>query len=171
MDRRVVDEILSLPESDQFLRGLRALVGFKQTGVDYVRPARAFGRSNNSWRRNIWWAKKGVFSFSFAPIDLLGYIGAALTGLAFLGLVYQLVDFLRRPAVPHGIAIIIALILFFGGANLLAIAVLGEYVIRIFDETKRRPKFIRKAIRQGGRHHRTSREIQGFLDSHRPPMR
>lgn len=169
MDRRVVDELVALPESDQFLRGLRALVGFKQTGVDYVRPARAFGRSNNNWRKNIWWAKKAIFSFSFAPIEALGYLGAALTATAFLGLAYQLVDCLRRPAVPHGIAIIITLILLFGGVNLLAISVIGEYLTKIFEETKQRPRFIRKSIRQAGRHIKTAPEIRAFVDTRHPP--
>ncbi len=168
MDRRVVDELLALPETDQFLRGLRAFVGFKQTGVDYHRPARAFGRSNNNWRTNIWWAKKGIFSFSFAPIELLGYGGAALTGLAFLALVYQLVDWLRHPAIPHGIGILITLVLLFGGINLLALGVLGEYLIKVVDEAKRRPRFIRKAIRQGGNHFRTAREVELFLRTRRP---
>jgi dolichol-phosphate mannosyltransferase len=56
MDRRVVHELLALPETDQFLRGLRAWVGFTQTGVDYVRPKRVFGRSTHSWLKNVWWA-------------------------------------------------------------------------------------------------------------------
>ena len=66
---------------------------------------------------------------------------------------------------PHGIAIIIALILFFGGVNLLAIAILGEYVIKIFDESKGRPKFIRKAIRRGGQHLTSATELETFVQS------
>ena len=75
MDRRVVDELLALPETDQFLRGLRAWVGFKQTGVDYVRPERAFGRSTHGRLKNLWWAKKAIFSFSFVPLEILSYVG------------------------------------------------------------------------------------------------
>ena len=163
MDRKVVSELLALPESDQFLRGLRAWVGFKQTGVDYARPERAFGRSTNSLVKNIGWAKKGIFSFSFLPIELLGYVGVALTALSFLAGIYQLVDCFRRPEIPHGTSIIITLILFFGGVNLLAIAILGEYVIKIFDESKRRPKFIRKAIRRGGQHFTSAADLKTFV--------
>src|SRR5688500_8392246 len=65
MDRKVVTGLLALPETDQFLRGLRAWVGFTQTGVDYVRPKRAFGRSTHSFAKNLWWARKGIFSFTF----------------------------------------------------------------------------------------------------------
>jgi hypothetical protein len=75
IDRKVVRELVNLPETEQFLRGLRAWVGFKQTGVDYVRPERMFGVSTNNWTKNIWWAKKAIFSFSFAPLELMTYAG------------------------------------------------------------------------------------------------
>jgi glycosyltransferase involved in cell wall biosynthesis len=163
MDRKVVNELLSLPETDQFLRGLRSWVGFRQTGVDYVRPKRAFGRSTHSWLKNIWWAKKGIFSFSFVPIELLGYAGATMTVLSFVAVIYQIIDCIRRPEIPHGISTIIVLILFFGSLNLLAISIIGEYLIKIFEEAKRRPKFIRKAVRQGGKHFHTATEIESFL--------
>src|SRR4051794_8506243 len=143
MDRRVVDELLALPETDQFLRGLRAWVGFKQTGVDYVRPERAFGRSTHSRLKNLWWAKKAIFSFSFAPVEVLSYAGAVLTVLAFVALLYELVESRLHPEIPHGIATIVVLVVFFGSLNLLAIGVVGEYLIRTFEEVKRRPKFIR----------------------------
>jgi dolichol-phosphate mannosyltransferase len=174
MDRRVVDALLALPETDQFLRGLRAWVGFRQTGVDYLRPKRAFGRSTHGFLKNVWWARKGVFSFSFLPIELLGYAGATMTAISFFALVYQSVDALFHPEVPHGISIIIVLVAFFGSLHLLAIAILGEYVIKILEETKRRPRFIRKAIRHRGTRFTKPAEIDGFLQerhaaSQRPP--
>jgi dolichol-phosphate mannosyltransferase len=168
MDRRVVNELLALPESDQFLRGLRAFVGFKQTGIDHVRPKRIFGRSTHSWLKNVWWAKKAIFSFSFAPIELLGYAAVAMTTLSFGALVYQLIAAVRHPEMPHGISAIIVLIAFFGSLNLLAIALVGEYLIKVFEETKRRPKFIRKAIRHGDEHFTTAADIDGFLRSRLP---
>ena len=165
MDRKVVDQLLALPETDQFLRGLRAWVGFRQTGVDYIRPKRAFGRSTHSRLKNLWWARKAIFSFTFLPIELLGYAAATLTALSVGALVYLGVDVLRHPAAPHGISTIIVLIAFFGSLNLLAITILGEYLIKIVEETKRRPKFIRKAIRHGDEHFTTATEIDGFIRS------
>jgi polyisoprenyl-phosphate glycosyltransferase len=150
MDRRVVDELLALPETDQFLRGLRAWVGFKQAGVDYVRPERAFGRSTHTRLKNLWWAKKAIFSFSFLPIEVLGYAAAAMTALSFAAVVYQIVDSLRHPEVSHGISTLVVLVVFFGSLTLLAISVVGEYLIRVFEEVKRRPRFIRKALWHGG---------------------
>jgi len=165
MDRKVVRELLALPEADQFLRGLRAWVGFKQVGVDYLRPQRRFGRSTHSWLANVWWAKKGIFSFTFAPIELLGYLAVALTSVAFLAVVYQVVDIVSHPDVPHGTSTIIVLIAFFGSLNLLAVATVGEYLIKIFEEAKGRPKFIRKTIRHGGELFRAGEEIDEFVRS------
>ena len=164
IDRKVVKELLALPETDQFLRGLRAWVGFKQTGVDYTRPERMFGRTTNNWRKNIWWAKKGIFSFSFVPLELLSYFGIILTGLSFLAGIGQVIAKLLYPDIPHGITTIIVLILFFGGIQLLAMAILGEYLMKIFEETKKRPKYIRKSIRFGGKHFTTAEEMESFLN-------
>ena len=163
MDRRVVSELLAFPEADQFLRGLRAWVGFKQVGVDYLRPQRRFGRSTHSWLANVWWAKKGIFSFSFVPVEVIGYVAVGLTLLASAAVVHQTIAVVRHPELPHGISIIIVLIAFFGSLNLLAIATLGEYLIKIFEETKRRPKFIRKAIRFGQQRLSAGPEMDDFL--------
>jgi dolichol-phosphate mannosyltransferase len=162
MDRKVVDQLLALPETDQFLRGLRAWVGFRQTGIDYVRPRRAFGSSTHGRLKNVWWARKAIFSFTFVPIELLGYLAGVLTLLSLAAGIYLLVDVARHPELPHGTAGIVVAVTFVGSLNLLAVATLGEYLIKIVEETKRRPKFIRKAIRQGAQHFTTTREIDGF---------
>jgi dolichol-phosphate mannosyltransferase len=146
MDRKVVDELIKLPETDQFLRGLRAWVGFKQTGVDYVRPERMFGTTTNNWRKNLSWARKAIFSFSYVPLELLTYLGWALTGLSFLAIIAQVIMYFVQPNIPHGISTIIVLILFFGGLQMLGISILGEYQAKIIEEIKKRPKFIRKNI-------------------------
>ena len=146
MDRKVVDELIKLPETDQFLRGLRAWVGFKQIGVPYTRPQRMFGVTTNSWRKNIAWARKAIFSFSYVPLELLTYLGWTLTLVSLLAAVVQIVLYLTGSPVPHGITTIIVLILFFGGVNMLAISILGEYQGKILEEVKKRPKFIRRKI-------------------------
>lgn len=146
IDRKVVNELIKLPEKEQFLRGLRAWVGFKQIGVDYLRPERMFGVSTNNWYKNIGWAKKAIFSFSFFPLEVLSYTGFVITSLAFLGLLFQVIYKIIYPDIPHGITTIIVLILLFGGIQIMAISVIGEYIAKIFEETKGRPKFIRKSI-------------------------
>ncbi|MEI7595866.1 MAG: NAD-dependent epimerase/dehydratase family protein [Bacteroidota bacterium] len=146
IDKKVANEIVKLPETEVFLRGLRAWVGFKQTGVEYVRPERMFGVSTNNWRKNINWAKKAIFSFSFLPIEFMSYLGFFLTVLSFLALIAQIVMKWVYPDLPHGVPSIIVLILFFGGVQLLSLSLIGEYVSKIFEETKNRPRFIRTKI-------------------------
>ncbi len=146
MDRKVVDELVKLPETDQFMRGLRAWVGFKQTGVDYVRPERMFGVTTNNMRKNLAWARKAIFSFSFVPLELMTYLGWSLTIFSFIAIIIQIVLYFVMPGNPHGVTTIIVLILFFGGLQMLGISVLGEYQAKILEETKRRPKFIRRNI-------------------------
>jgi nucleoside-diphosphate-sugar epimerase/glycosyltransferase involved in cell wall biosynthesis len=168
IDRKVVKELVALPETEQFLRGLRAWVGFRQTGVDYVRPERMFGVSTNNWRKNIWWAKKAIFSFSFAPLEGMSYAGFILTGLSVLGIFYQiLAKYFIDPNTPYGITTVIILITLFGGLTLLGISFLGEYIAKIFEETKKRPKFIRTRVRKGSKVYNTAEEIRTLVESQR----
>jgi dolichol-phosphate mannosyltransferase len=147
MNRKVVDELVRMPETDQFMRGLRAWVGFRQTGVDYVRPERMFGVTTNNWRKNLAWARKAIFSFSFVPLELLTYLGGFLTAISFVAIIWVIINavFIDHQ-IPHGIPSLLVLVLFFGGINMLSIAILGEYQAKILEETKRRPKFIRRNI-------------------------
>lgn len=163
IDRKVVEEILSLPEKDKFLRGLRAWVGFKQTGVAYSRPQRKYGTSTNSLLKNIQWAKKGIFSFTYLPLEIMGYVGAVLFLLSILGVVIQIWGRLLHPEIPQGVSTIIVLVLFLGGTELLGLAVLGEYIGKIFEETKSRPHFIRHALTHAGVEYNGRQEIQHFL--------
>lgn len=164
IDRKVVKELVDLPETEQFLRGLRAWVGFKQTGVPYVRPERMFGVSTNNWTKNIWWAKKAIFSFSFAPLELMSYAGFGLTALSILGIFWQiLAKFFFFPDTPRGLSTVIILIVFFGGLTILGISFLGEYITKIFEETKKRPKYIRTRIRRGSKAYKTADEIRALV--------
>jgi dolichol-phosphate mannosyltransferase len=151
MDARVVRAILQYPERDLFLRGIRACVGFKQTGVDYVRPARMFGRTTNSLIKNLGWAKKGILSFSYAPLSILSFVGTVLFLVSFLLSGVQVVLRLLFPAAaPKGATTLLLTIVFFGSINLLGVATIGEYIAKILEESKRRPHFIRRAIIRGG---------------------
>lgn len=147
MDRRVVHWLLQCQERDAFLRGLRAYVGFHQEGVDYVRPERMFGVSTNSWIKNIGWAKKGIFSFSRMPLHLLTVAGSVTCfGTVLLGIYSVLVKVLDAESAPKGITFVSLLIMFFGSFILLGIGLLGEYIGKIFEETKARPSFIRSNL-------------------------
>jgi polyisoprenyl-phosphate glycosyltransferase len=151
IDSKAVKAMLQYPERDLFLRGIRASVGFRQTGVDYVRPERMFGRTTNSLAKNLGWAKKGILSFSYTPLSFLSVVATLLfvASVALGGL--QLVLRLLFPeSAPKGVTTVLLMTLFFGSINLLGIATVGEYVAKILEESKRRPHFIRRAIISGG---------------------
>lgn len=152
MDRRVVQWLLNCPERDLFVRGLRAYVGFRQTGVDYVRPERMFGVSTNNLLKNIDWAKKGIFSFSNTPLTMLTATGVGLLALSALAAVVLAVLRLTIPDIaPRGITTVLIAILFFGALNLFAIGLVGEYVAKILAEVKGRPRLIRSALIRHGK--------------------
>jgi dolichol-phosphate mannosyltransferase len=154
LDRRVVQAILRFPERDLFLRGVRAFAGFKQVGVDYVRPERMFGVTTNSLLKNIAWAKKGIFSFSYVPLNVLSTSAIILLALTALLMSVQVVARLVAPNIaPRGVTTVLLAILFFGSVNLLAVSVVGEYLGKIFEEVKRRPHFIRSSVIRDGEIH------------------
>jgi len=162
MDKRVVGWLLTCPERDLFVRGLRAYVGFDQVGVDYVRPRRMFGTSTNNLFRNIGWAKRGIFSFSNTPLTMLTVGGLALLGLSGLfGIVAVLIRLFAPGMVERGVTTILLSILFFGAINLFAIGLVGEYVAKIMEEVKARPRLIRAALIKDG-------EVAQLLPEARP---
>ncbi len=152
MDRRVVGWLLNCPERDLFVRGLRAYVGFKQVGVDYVRPERMFGHSTNSLIKNIDWAKKGIFSFSNAPLTMLTTVGVILLVISTLSaIVVALLRLFMPDIAPRGVTTLLITILMFGSFNLFAIGLVGEYVAKIMAEVKGRPRLIRTALIRNGK--------------------
>jgi len=147
IDRSAVYWLLKCQERDAFLRGLRAYVGFRQEGVDYVRPERMFGVSTNNWIKNIGWAKKGIFSFSRIPLHLLTATGTVATiGTILLAIFSIFMRFFEADSVPKGVTFLSLLVMFFGSVTLLGIGLLGEYIGKIFEETKARPAFIRRNL-------------------------
>jgi dolichol-phosphate mannosyltransferase len=142
MDRVVVDIVAHLPERDRFMRGLRAWAGFRQTGVPYVRPERMFGVTTNNMLSNIRWAKKGIFSFSYVPLELISLGAFSVAMLAVLAIIFQIVERIVHPDIPHGVATIVVVCLFLGAIQLLSLAFIAEYIGKIFEEVKRRPAFV-----------------------------
>jgi len=143
LDRRVVDVLNALPENNRFMRGLRAWAGFRQAGVPYVRPERMFGRTTNSLLRNAGWARTAIFSFSYAPINFITGLAFFVVVLSSLAAVAQVVMRIFWPAlVPTGFTTLIILILFMGGIQLLCLAIIGAYLMHIYDEVKRRPPYV-----------------------------
>ena len=146
MSRRVVDAMLQMPERDRFLRGLRSWVGFRQTGVPYVRAARFAGESTNSLLENVRWAKRGIFSFSYRPLELISLMALMVTFLAGAAIVVYFILYFVIPNAPRGYLTLLVAILLLGAVQLFSLSIIAEYLGRVFEEVKQRPPFIVRAI-------------------------
>jgi len=143
MSRRVVQEVVRLKESHGFLRGLVAVVGFKQCIIPFDRPARFAGETNyNRFLGSLRIGFNGIFCFSTYALTLSTMAGFAIAGASFLiGLAYLVMKLAGFPF-PIGNPTIVILVLFLGGIQLIGIGILGEYIGRIYEEVRARPKFI-----------------------------
>ncbi|KAB8308041.1 glycosyltransferase involved in cell wall biosynthesis [Rahnella sp. BIGb0603] len=144
MSRAVVENIKSLPERNLFMKGVLSWVGGRTAVVEYTRDERVAGSTKfNGWK--LWnLALEGITSFSTFPLRMWTYIGLFVAGLSFAYGVYMIIDTLIFGNPIHGYPSILVSILFLGGIQLIGIGVLGEYIGRIYIETKQRPRFIIK---------------------------
>jgi glycosyltransferase involved in cell wall biosynthesis len=142
MDRRVCDWMRLLREKRPFVRGLVRWVGFKQTYVEYVRDERAAGETKYPLKKMLGLATDGIFSFSYKPLKLAGYVGFALSLISFVYLVVVVCQRLFTQQYQPGWTSLMAIILFFNGIILIMLGILGEYLGRIYEEVKDRPLYI-----------------------------
>jgi len=143
MSRRVVDHVVALKEGHGFLRGLVGLVGFRQTSVLYDREARVVGTGKyNRFIGSLGIGLNGVFGFSLYPLRMISFGGILISIFAFLLAILYLMLKLSGFPFPVGNPTIVILLTFFSGVQLLSLGVMGEYVGRIYDETRERPKYI-----------------------------
>ncbi len=143
MSRRAVDEVVRLRECHGFLRGMVALVGFKQTLLPFHRPGRFAGETNyNRFLGSLKIGFNGIFCFSNYALTLSTQFGFVLAGFSILiAVVYALMKVFGFPF-PTGNPTIVVLILLMGGIQLISVGILGEYIARIYEEVRQRPRFI-----------------------------
>jgi polyisoprenyl-phosphate glycosyltransferase len=142
LSRRAVQEILALPERNVFFPGVRAYVGFPQAGIPVDRPVRKTGTSRITLRRRVAGALDGIFAFSYAPLRIASWLGLVIaSGAALLEVVLLYLRLFTDNQTP-GLTAILTVLLFLGGVQLLSLGVLGEYVGRVYDEVKRRPRYV-----------------------------
>lgn len=142
MDQQVVEVLRLLPERTRFMKGLFAWVGFKTTRVYFDRGPRAVGIAKQSFR-SLWrLAKDGIFSFTTLPLRLTTYLGVFISTIAFAYGSWLLLRTLLHGVVVPGYASLMAAVLFMGGIQLISIGIIGEYIGRIYRETKQRPLYI-----------------------------
>ncbi|MGU3471606.1 glycosyltransferase family 2 protein [Paenibacillus sp. D51F] len=142
MSRPVVDALKQLKEHHRFMKGLFSWVGFKQTSIPYLRDSRHSGKSSfNFWK--LWnFAIEGITSFTFAPLQLFTYFGVAVSFASFLYAIFMIIrTTLYGNPVPGYPSLMVA-ILFFSGVQLMTLGIIGEYIGRIYNESKRRPLYL-----------------------------
>jgi glycosyltransferase involved in cell wall biosynthesis len=143
MSRRVVEHVVALKEAHGYLRGLVSLVGFEQTSIVFDRQPRSAGTTkySHSWGS---WAEglNGIVGFSRKPLQMISIAGTTFAGLAFVFTLAYLALKVAGVAFPVGNPTIVIVVSFFSGIQLLSLGVMGEYVGRIYDESRNRPKYI-----------------------------
>ena len=142
MSRRVVDVLLEMPERHRFLRGLVRWAGYEQAFVEYRRAAREGGESKYGLRRMVLFAWDAVVSFSSFPLRIASVVGAAVSVLGWLYLIYVLAVRVFTDHAVAGWTSVTAAVLVLGGAQLVFLGILGQYVGRMYDDVKRRPLFL-----------------------------
>lgn len=142
MKKRVVDKMLMLNESQPFLRGIRAWVGFKQMGLEYEREMRIAGESGYSLKKLLKIASDGIFSFSSIPLKVVTFFGLLSLILSILYTLFMFIKYLTVGVESPGFITTILFISFFGSINMIGLGVLGEYMARVYEETKKRPHAI-----------------------------
>jgi glycosyltransferase involved in cell wall biosynthesis len=143
LDRKVVNVINQMRERHRFLRGMSSWVGFRQTGVAYKRVARQVGETKYPFRKMFRLAINAVTSFSYFPLQLATYIGFIAAGLSILAIPVVIAIRLWGTQTPLlGQATTLIAVLFLGGAQLISLGILGEYIGRLYDEAKGRPLYI-----------------------------
>ncbi|MCE3224119.1 MAG: hypothetical protein K0S58_2299 [Nitrospira sp.] len=146
MDRRVVDELVGMPERNRFVRGIRSWVGFKQIGVPYERQARHAGAPKYTFRKLLYLALDGLISFSHTPLRIITILGFTVSLLSFLVASFYIIKkFTLGTGVP-GFTTLVVSIFFLAGIQLMTIGVIGEYIGRISDEVKHRPLYVARRV-------------------------
>jgi dolichol-phosphate mannosyltransferase len=141
LSRRAVDSLARMPERARYLRGMTSWIGFRQIGVTYRRDARYAGASKYPFGKLFRLASDGIASFSTAPIKLLTRLGFVMIGFCAGVLAWTLYTRFFTHNAPQGWTSVLAVVLLLGGVQLLGMGIVGQYIARIFEETKQRPLY------------------------------
>jgi len=142
LDRKAVDALRQIREHHRFMRGLSVWIGFRQTGVTYVREERYAGETKYPLSKMLRFAMDGITSFSYLPLQLATYVGFTIAGLSVLGILLTIILRLSGSQAFYGQATTLVMVLFLGGIQLISLGIIGEYLGRIYDEVKNRPLYI-----------------------------
>ena len=146
MSRRALDELENYKEVNLFLRGIIPLIGFKSDTVEYIRNERAAGESKYPLKKMINFALEGILSFSVKPIRIITTAGFIVSFVSIIFLLYVIISSCINNDTIQGWTTIITLICLFGGFQILCIGIIGEYIGKIYNETKARPRYAIESI-------------------------
>jgi polyisoprenyl-phosphate glycosyltransferase len=149
MDRRVVDLLISMPERNRFVRGIRSWVGLNQSGLPVERQARSAGKPKYTFGRLLLLALDGLISFSYLPLRTITMLGFSISLLSIFAAVFYAVTRLVTGLGPPGFATLVVAVFFLAGVQLITMGVIGEYVGHIFEEVKQRPLYVVRKITRG----------------------
>jgi polyisoprenyl-phosphate glycosyltransferase len=142
LSRRVINVMKKLTERNRYVRGLVSWVGFRQTGIEYERDRRFAGETKYPLKKMLKLSVDGITSFSTKPLKLSKNLGLVMAFSGFIYALYVIIQRLTNNAVQSGWASTVVLILVVGGIQLIMLGIIGEYIARIFDESKNRPLYI-----------------------------
>jgi glycosyltransferase involved in cell wall biosynthesis len=142
ISRKALNYINTMPEQNRYVRGMRTWIGFKQIGIEYERSARFAGATKYSWKKLFELAYSGIFNFSSFPIKFITRMGIATMSVAMVYFIYVLIDKLYFGSVPQGFTALIFSIIMFSGVQLVSLGIIGEYVLRIYQQSQNRPLYI-----------------------------
>lgn len=142
MDRKVVDVMNQMRERHRFLRGMSSWVGFRQVGVPYRRAKRFAGQTKYPLRKMLKFASDAITSFSYLPLQIATYVGFVSAGIAIIAIPVVIILRLTGNQAFLGQASTLLAVLFLGGVQLISLGILGEYIGRLYDESKGRPLYI-----------------------------
>jgi dolichol-phosphate mannosyltransferase len=158
LDRAAVDALLNMRERARFLRGLVSWIGFSQKAVPFTSPARYGGSTKYTWRKMLGLAMDAITSFSTIPLRFVTYLGFAVSLFSFVYGVYVVWARLFTDRAVPGWASIMVMLLLLSGVQLIGLGIIGEYIGRIYEESKQRPLYIVERLL------RTQPECDGVMD-------
>ncbi len=142
IDRKVYETINQLDERNRFMRGLFVWVGFKSVEIDFERQKRFAGKSHAHFWQVVQLAVRGIFAYSYFPIQAISFLGVAFAGMSLLYLLYTVIGIFAKGVPFNGYGTLISVIILMFGVLFLILGVLGQYIAQIYEEVKARPNFI-----------------------------
>lgn len=142
LDRKCIDAMRQLRETERYTKGLYCWIGFKKKEIEFKQGARIHGESSFNYRKLLNLAIEGITSYTTAPLRISAIIGLLVSGVAFIYMLYVLGKTIIIGEPVHGFPTLIITVLFLGGLQLMALGIIGEYLGRIFNETKHRPVYL-----------------------------